>query len=153
RAAVDLANDSVLAPSADSITFNLPPSSIITLLTQLTITDSVTIAGPGAGDLTLDGNNAVRHFVIDGVGTLNVTISGMTLTNGKTVGNSVNDRGGSVQINDENVTLDGVTVSSNSANVRGGAISLQGPAALTFKNGKLQDNTSGSGFVGGAISS
>src|SRR5204863_3730449 len=83
--------------------------------------------------------------------TLNVTISGMTLTNGKTFGNSINDRGGSVQINDENVTLDGVTVSNNSTNVRGGAISLQGPGTLTFKNGKLQDNTSGTSFVGGAI--
>src|SRR5262249_29780437 len=127
--------------------------STINLISQLTLTDSVSIVGPGADNLTLDGGGLVRHFVIDGVGTLNVTISGMTLTNGKTVGNSINDRGGSIQINDENVTLDGVTVSSSSTNVRGGGISLQGPGSLTFKNGKLQDNTSGASFVGGGISS
>lgn len=154
RQALDDAN--TLSPSADTITFDAAffatPRSI-TLASQLVVSDSVTISGPGAGLLTLDGNFATRHFVIDGVGTLNVTIAGMTLLNGKTTGNSVNDRGGSIQVNDEIVTLDGVTVSGNAVNVRGGGISLQGPATLTFKNGKLSNNTAGAGLVGGGISS
>src|SRR5436309_15502776 len=47
---------------------------------ELQITQSVTINGPGAGTLAVDGNATFRVF--DNVIFLNVTISGFTITNG-----------------------------------------------------------------------
>lgn len=153
RDAIALANDPAFAPSADSITFALAGPATITLASQLVVSDSVTITGLGAADLTLSGAGLVRHFVVDGPGTLVVGISGMTLVDGKTTGNSVVDRGGSVQVNDENLTLTDVVIQGASTNVRGGAVSLQGPAVFTFVGGRIQDSASGVSFVGGAISS
>src|SRR6266542_2376243 len=42
---------------------------------------SVTIAGPGAGTITVSGNNATRVFHVSG-GTADVTIVGLTIANG-----------------------------------------------------------------------
>ena len=63
-------------PGADTITFasNMQGQTITLGGTQLTITDSVTITGPGADLLTVDANNASRIFNVDD-GTVNLILS------------------------------------------------------------------------------
>ena len=80
--------DTNAAASADTIQFASGLTGTLTLTTgQLAITDSVTIEGPGAANLTISGNNQSRIFYInDGSGTtnINVEIDGLTLTDGST---------------------------------------------------------------------
>ncbi len=58
-------------------------SGTITLASQLTVSDNVTINGPGASSLTVSGDNAVRVFYIDAGKT--VVINDLTVANGKVV--------------------------------------------------------------------
>ena len=72
----------------DTIVFNLPAGSMITLTQgQLLITRSVTITGPGARNLFINGGNNSRVFQIEPIIDIldplrNVTISGLTVTGG-----------------------------------------------------------------------
>lgn len=61
----------------------------ITLSAGLLVDDSITISGPGANVLAVNGNAATRVFLIGSGKT--VGISGLTVTNGKAV--SVNGGG------------------------------------------------------------
>jgi len=65
---------------ADAITFNLSgcPCSI-PLASRLDVNEALTINGPGAGQLALDGGGAVQVFQTANVP---VTISGLTIRNG-----------------------------------------------------------------------
>jgi len=73
---------------SNTISFNVP-FSLLTLKTPLPpIGGNLTIIGPGAANLTLDGNAAVRHFFVNPGATL--TISDLTLSGG------VSDSGGSI---------------------------------------------------------
>ncbi|MBX7106090.1 MAG: right-handed parallel beta-helix repeat-containing protein, partial [Gemmataceae bacterium] len=105
---------------ADSIVFDpvaFSSASTISLTTgTLTVTDSVSVIGPGAGLLTLDAKQK-RGLTIDGPGTLAVTISGLTLTNGSTTGD-----GGGIFIANESVTLDHCTISHSTALGNGGGV-------------------------------
>src|SRR5262245_45246285 len=73
RQAIDAAN---AAAGADQITFAANVTGTIVLTTgQLAITDSVSITGPGADDLTISGNNASRVFYLyNGRNVIDVTI-------------------------------------------------------------------------------
>ena len=66
-----------------TITFD-PAVTSITLVTELLIAKNLTITGPGAGSLTISGNNVTRVFEVNPAKTVN--ISGMTITGGKVVG-------------------------------------------------------------------
>ena len=70
---------------ADTIDFNLSGCPcVISLTTGLpTITDTVTIVGPGTSQLAVDGNNSVRVFDI---GAVPVTLSDLTVQHGNTSG-------------------------------------------------------------------
>ena len=70
---------------ADTINFNLSgcPCVIVLSSTLPLITNEVNIFGPGADQLTIDGNNSVRVFDADVVP---VTISDLTVQNGFTTG-------------------------------------------------------------------
>src|SRR5262249_47440078 len=101
------------APGADTIVFQPGLSGTITLSRQLFVNDSVTITGPGAGVLTISGNNHSRIFQIDN-GTnasIDVTISGLTLTQG----NSGVLDGGAISVANEALTLRGVVITGNTA--------------------------------------
>jgi hypothetical protein len=76
---------------------------------QLPITQSVTINGPGATNLTVSGNNAVRVFNISGTTTVN--IDGMTIANGNLAGNSAGIQVAAAST----LNLSNSTVSSNTA--------------------------------------
>lgn len=133
-------------PLDDSITFDASLSGSTITLTGgfITISDDVTIVGPGFNDLTISGNDASRHFVVSDSSpssVINVTISGLTLTNGMTTAN-----GGAIT-NDENLTLDTMKIVRNTSANDGGAIINRN--TLTIINTIISYNTSGDS--GGAI--
>lgn len=130
------------AAGGDTIVFQAGLTSPILLTTgQIVINKALSITGPGATSLTIDGNNASRIFdVTDGTGTFQVVaISGLTITRG----NSANGLGGAIQ-NAENLTiLDCIISSSNSGNGNGGALAqISAGATLTVRRSTITANSS-----------
>ena len=103
------------------------------------ISKDLTIAGPGADQLTISGNNASRVFTIVGG---SVTISGVTVTNGSSA-----DVGGGIYNFGGTVTLNNSTISGNTAPDRGGGIHNEG--TLILNNSTVSGNTAAS--IGGGI--
>jgi Concanavalin A-like lectin/glucanases superfamily/FG-GAP-like repeat/Putative Ig domain/Bacterial Ig domain len=132
------------AASGDTITFQAGLTGAITLATQLLINKNLTINGPGAGIISLSGNNAVRVFETGA----NATISGLTITQGK---NSL-DGGGGI-FNTGTLTLNNCAISNNYTDIRGGGIYSTG--AITINNCTISNNSSrgnplnGTGLGGG----
>ena len=93
--------DANAATTADTIVFDptiFSTPQTITLTSVLVLSqnsqsiDILTIVGPGANLLTINGNNVTRHFTIAGGDT--ISISGMTLTGGNaTDGGSISTGG------------------------------------------------------------
>lgn len=138
RQAISDANGS---PFNDSIDFALSGCPCVITLTsgELSITNngSVTINGPGAGQLSVSGNNASRIFFINtGAGAV---INGITVTGGNYNGSAggIDNRG--------TLALTDSTVSGNSG-YYGGGIYNEGTLALA--DSTVSDN---SGVVGGGI--
>jgi hypothetical protein len=146
RDAVDLAN---AAPGPDTINFAV--TGTITLTTgAIRILDALTIQGPGAANLTIDGNQASRIFVTfeassppcpatTGPSDFLVTISGLTLRNGWR--SLVNGTGGAIS-SARSLVLDNVIVRDNVAK-SGGAIGFwaQFPGqSLTIRDSQFIDN-------------
>jgi hypothetical protein len=111
---------------------------------QLVVDTSITISGPGANMLAVDGSNNSRVFRINSGNT--VTISGLTITNG-------NAGDGSGIYNDRaTLTVSDCTVSGNTvliANLRGGGgiwnNGQNGNATLSIDNSTVSRNSAGSG--------
>src|SRR5438046_875003 len=100
RQALAVAND------GDTITFAV--SGTIGLTSgELLVDKNVTIEGPGAASLAVDGNANSRVFHI-GPGKT-VAISGLTITNGRVSGGS----GGGIYNDQETLTLSNCTISGN----------------------------------------
>src|SRR5262245_29345226 len=114
--------DANSAPGADEITFSTGVSGTIVLTTgQLTIFDSVVITGPGAGVVTVSGNDASRVFYLyASPAVLDVTISGLTVTEGAA------DIGAGLVNFDEHVRLEDMVFTDNHASSDGGAVWLDG---------------------------
>ena len=72
------------ATAGDTLDLSSLFGSIVLSTGELVITKDLTIMGPGAGSLTIDGNSASRVLSIDSGNTL--TISGLTITGGNGVG-------------------------------------------------------------------
>jgi hypothetical protein len=141
RDALDLAD-----ASGDTIQFSV--AGTITLTEgELVILKSVTIAGPGAGSLTISGGNVSRIFNIAN-GVVTVNISGLTIANGK----ADNDDGGGIY-NIGTLLLDNVVVTNNNAVknpnafVDGGGI--YSSKSLTITNSQITNNSAN--FMGGGI--
>ena len=144
-----------LAVSHDGDTIDATGVSGTILLTsdELQISHSVTINGPGAGTLAINGNGTFRVFVIFAS---DVTISGFTITNG-----FVNDGNGGGGINNLNGTTTTVSNCSISGNFGGGISNISNGlccATLTVTNSTVSDNSADFGggilnatFDGGAI--
>ena len=141
RGAVASAN----AATGSTINFMLPPSSTIKLTGgTLYITASTTITGPGAGTLTIDGDNGVGNtdggtggapgvFVLSSPAAL--TMSGLTITNGH------NSEGGALFVPaGATATLTDLTFTANKADLRGGAIASRGTLHMLRVN--VTSNTS-----------
>ena len=141
-AGTDTISFSALFDTAQTIT--LKPA-----LSEIAITASVTIDGPGARLLTVDAANANRVFGIGAGNTWQTgppgsttTISGLTLVKGR----NGDSNGGGALFNEDTVTLNNCTLSGNTAG-RGGGVSNKG--TLTLNSCTLSGNTSRNS--GGAI--
>src|SRR5262245_42818132 len=71
-------------PGADVIQFAPGLKGTIPLASELSVTDALTVNGPGANLLTISGNSTSRVFDIRSGAT--VTLAGLTVANGATVG-------------------------------------------------------------------
>jgi formylglycine-generating enzyme required for sulfatase activity len=133
--------DANTAPGADAITFSIS-SGTITLASSLpAITGAVTITGPGATGVTVNGANRYRVFAVD-AGSGTVGISGLTVSNGKALGGTAGwggangggggggaGLGGGLFVATGNVQLNGVAFSGNGA--QGGTGGSQDPATVS----------------------
>ena len=107
------------APGADEIAFAAGLAGVITLTSgEIPISDSLVVHGPGAGVLTVSGNDHSRIFHIGNPGLptpIDVTLSGLTLTRGNSAFAPSTEVGGAVFSEGENLTiLDCVISASNS---------------------------------------
>ena len=102
-------------PGADVIDF-APGLHGTILLTSgaLRITDSLTIQGPGAFWLTVNGNHASRIFEVEGEGNI-VSIDGLTITQGSAQGPVEPGMGGGILLVNSSLTLSRVLLSDNHA--------------------------------------
>ncbi len=130
------------APAVDEITFAGAVGPTITLTAALPqIGDPLTISGPGAAQLTVDGAGAYQPFKIATVG---ATISGLTITNGK-CGVACGSEGGAIFSNGtltldsdvvSNSTAQNVTSGASSNFAEGGGIEAQGGSTLHVVNSR-----------------
>ena len=149
------------AQSGDRIVFDpsLAGQTITLTSGELAINKSLTIMGPGAGQLAVSGNGAGRVFDLTGNGA-GVTIAGLTIADGLAT------QGGGIENLASNLTLKGVTLSndqavgSTGADAEGGGI-FNGRAASLLVCDSLflgdvarggdgpSGGSSGNGFGGG----
>jgi hypothetical protein len=149
-AAAHIRDTIVFAPSLDGQTITLTSG-------ELFIKQDVTIAGPGADQLTISGNHASRVFELSSTTKPQVTLSGMTISNGVGVlaagSSDSNDGYGGAILNFGTLTISNCILSGNSAG-SGGAIINNNPGktkgVLTVIGSTLTGNTA---HVGGAITS
>ncbi len=134
--------------NGDTINFaaSLAGQTITLTSGELLINHNLTIAGPGAGELTVSGNHGSRVFEV-AAGT-HVALSSLTISNGLAVGGD----GGGI-LNSGTLTVSGSILSSNSANLQwkghnafggyGGGIYNSG--TLTVSGSTLSGNSAGDG--------
>jgi hypothetical protein len=105
----------------------------------LVLSKNLTIQGPGAGRLTISGNDATRVFEIAAGAT--DTIAGLTIARGSADGNTDFGAGGIFNNGGATLTLDGCTLSGNHADrtVEGGGAITNG-GTLTINNSTLSGN-------------
>jgi len=127
----------------DTITFALPSPSTINLTSGTLSVGAgllITIIGPGASALTVNGNNTFTDFTLNG----GVTLSGMTITGGST-GN--NEGGGGIK-NVGRLNLKNCVIKLNAGGFGGGITNTGSGAALSMTNCVVQQNSAG---IGGGI--
>jgi hypothetical protein len=128
-----------LAGNGDSINFQSGLSGTITLTSgELLLQHIVTLSGPGAGTLTVSGNNTSRVFEV-AAGTT-VSLTGLTISDGRVSSTSRTQGGG--LLNAGNLTLTDCRISNNQSAVtmtgtgsedvfaQGGGICTSGPLTL-----------------------
>ncbi len=153
------------ASPGDTIEFASGVTGTITLTSgELNITEDLEIDGPGAGVLTISGNDASTVFGINKG--LTASITGLTIADGSastgggifsdgtltvtncTISGDRGSRGGGIY-NDRNLTLTNCTISGNSADDRGGGIYNYHYAKVTVTNCTISGNSAKNG--GGGI--
>ncbi|MFM6190443.1 MAG: DUF4347 domain-containing protein [Planktothrix sp.] len=152
--------DANAAAGADTINFtetmaDTTPDTITLTTGQLVISDDLTITGPGANLLTINGNNASRVFAIQKVVnnalvSATVNITGVTIDKGFAGSNA----GAGIFNNGSVLTLSKSTLTNNVAQ-QGGAILNAGSILVTdstFSNNQAkQFGTNAATRLGGAI--
>lgn len=93
---------------------------------ELLVNRSLTIAGPGARELSIDAGGASRVFNVDNgvAGLVNVAISDLTITRGVTGGD-----GGGI-LNRENLTVARTAITDNQADDGGGIANFSGTLSV-----------------------
>lgn len=150
--------DIAMAQSGDTIDFSNSTANgavnfydgtvhTITLKSELLINKNLTITGPGAGQLTVSGNNNSRVFEV--AQAMQATLKGLTISNGFATNGAgiLVDTGAALALS--NSTLSGNSASKTQRFVAnfGGGIDNYGTA--TVSNCTLTNNTSYSGGGGG----
>jgi len=144
RAAINQANTD---NDGDTITFANGLTGTIMLTSGLpTITASVTVQGPGAGVLAVDGAGAYRPFYIDAPGA-SVAISGLAVQAGSDLSDGAGGAG--IYMAAGGLDLSGCTLSDNTASSGSGG-GIYNVGSLSVTNCTLSNNTAESGG-GGAI--
>src|SRR5271165_3594336 len=124
------------ATSGDTVTFALSPACSTIMLSgggtdQIQITKNLTITGPGAGLLTVEGDGGQSVFAVYGGDT--ATVSGLTVTGGG---------GGGIGgvYNSGTLTLSDDVITGNSSTGAGGGI-YNGGGMLTVTDSIVSDNS------------
>jgi hypothetical protein len=131
----------VLASSTngDTIMFDSSVTGSIDLVTPLMVNSGVTITGPGADSLAIDGGNKVQDLVI-GSGAIGATVSGLTLTHG------AGSTGGAVQdVSGRDLTLMNDVITNSAATAGGGGIYFSGPQQVTLIDSTVSADTAPDG--------
>lgn len=160
RDAIEAANANA---GADEIIFDgglALPGTITLNDGQMTITDDLTITGPGANILTIDAQDNSRIFLVDDGSDMNVIvveIMGLRFFDGSIPGfSTINSSGGAIS-NFENLNIESCDFESNEAGANGGAIfNNSGNTLLNIRNSNFDFNTAnleanGGSNGGGAI--
>jgi predicted outer membrane repeat protein len=135
--------------SNDTIQFNLPsgPQTITLTGGALSLTKNVTINGPGASNLTINGNNQDRDFLIGQIWSENLnlkaSLSGLTISGGNNVY-------GAGLLNFGTLTVNNCVISNNAAGTSGGG-GIYNVGSLTMSNSSLTGNSCGANTDGGGI--
>jgi hypothetical protein len=138
------------ADAASPHTINITSTGTITLTSALPlISKDMTIAGPGAANLTITANNGNYH--VFAMATTNFTVNGMKLTgvnfNGATPGNG---GGGAIFVgNTENLTLQNTVITGNKCAGSGPAVYFYANGSLNMQNCSITNNSCPSSAGGG----
>lgn len=151
REAIAAANAS---PDNDVIVFSSlfdAPQTITLSGSELVINNagSLTITGPGAGLLTISGNNASRIFLNTSASV--ASISGMTLTAGNGVSTVNNNSGGAVLNNAGNLTLTAMIITGNTTSGSAGGIRNSGTGSQMTIDGCIISNNTSTGSSAGGV--
>ncbi|HEX2979623.1 MAG TPA: choice-of-anchor Q domain-containing protein [Anaerolineaceae bacterium] len=135
------------ARSGDTITFDPALSGkTIVLASTLIIQKRVTIAGLGAENLAISGNNKYRLFLIDAMA--NVTITGLTLTNAYTR----NQRGSAIYTTGKLILDHVILQNSVMDGLSFGGAGIYNNGTLIITSSTIQNNTDRTySFGGGGI--
>ncbi len=126
NAAVDTTSCAV-GSGSDTIVFMVPNGSILVNDT-LSITESLTIKGPGPERLTLRAGSARPLFLVDSGGNAQtIDVSGLTISGGKSSAAS----GGAVSVIGDTLTLSNCVISGNSAQAGGAVFNSGGTVNIT----------------------
>src|SRR5438132_2256262 len=149
-----LRNALAIANDGDRIDATGVSGTILLTSGELQVTRNVTINGPGAATLAVNGNAMFRVFYIAGspLTNGNVVISGLTITNGLGSGADGIDGGGGIGNNDMvgTVTLNHCTVSNNAVGCCNSAGGISNYGNLTISNSIITGN-SAQVYDGGGI--
>lgn len=131
------------ASSGDTIVFSSLFNTLqtITLGSEIAISKNLTVTGPGANLLTIDGGAGTNRIFYTQNST--VMLSGITLTGGNGTGSFSNEYGGAILIDGGTVTLDGLHVTGNSATTFGGGLYVEGGTNHVIRNSTFSANNSG----------
>jgi predicted outer membrane repeat protein len=109
---------------------------------ELLVDTSISISGPGADSLAVDGNANSRVFHVSSSRT--VTISGLTITNGRAFGPYPDNEDGGILNGSATLTLNNCAVNRNVAENEGGGVCNHdsgGNAALQISDSVLSNNS------------
>jgi predicted outer membrane repeat protein len=131
----------VAAHDNDTITFAVTGSIVLTS-GELLVDKSITIAGPGLGNLAVDGNVNSRVFHV-GSGKV-VSISGLTIKNGRANGTAPDGNGGGIYNDHATLMLTSCLISGNSASGYGGGL-YNDHLTVTLTDCQITGNSAGFG--------
>src|SRR5262245_2046113 len=127
------------ATNGETITFCPGISKIMLASGELVVDKSVTILGPGAGLLAIDGNGTFRVFHVSS--SASATIAGLTITNGNVdVAAYPSYKGGGIWIDTDNLIVSNCVISGCHSFMDGGGIHNEG-SNLRIVNSTISGNT------------